>query len=567
MSEARIGIRTDTKQAEAGIKSVKGLFAGLQAEAKKSILTGVGLAGGVAAFAAVAGAARAAIGYAGDAIQKASDLAETQSKVKVVFGDSAKVIERMGRTSAAALGMSTNAALTAAGVYGNLFRAMGLTETKSAEMSTGLVQLAADLASFNNMDPTIVLDKLRAGLSGEVEPLRTLGVNLNMARIRTKALELGLADATGELTAAAKAQATYALIVEDTTLAQGDFERTSDGLANTQRALAAEMENVQTKIGEKLLPIMLQLATFAKDVLVPGLQAVVDAMDELGGAIVDERAAAGIDRLFAKFSGRPIANWAKENIGGVRQLSGVIQTEMRTMADRVGQNLALARQSAIAFATRLPGEIATALREGREGWKAALAQLGTDLENEMSREAQIAELKGALTSQKMIDGWASKDPLVRAQTAATAAIINEELRKLQTNIGAHGINIGVAWAAGVKTGVTRSLEGMRQALVPYYNLLQGKSPPKEGPLKDIDIGGYNIGAAWAKGFGKGIGTANLNLAIPGLTSGAPAPAFAMAGGGGSPVVIQIMLNDRVLAEAVDRQLYYAGSGSSRFPRG
>ena len=35
-------------------------------------------------------------------------------------------------------------------------------------MSKGLVQLAADLASFNNMNPDEVLMKLRSGLVGEV---------------------------------------------------------------------------------------------------------------------------------------------------------------------------------------------------------------------------------------------------------------------------------------------------------------------------------------------------------------------------------------------------------------
>jgi len=131
-----------------------------------------------------AGAAVAAVGgYLASAVGPASDLAETVSKVGVVFGDWGEDMLHWGETSATALGMSTNAALGAAATYGNLFRAMGIGVEASYDMSTGLVELAADLASFNNMDPTMVLDKLRAGLSGETEPLKTLGVILNASTI------------------------------------------------------------------------------------------------------------------------------------------------------------------------------------------------------------------------------------------------------------------------------------------------------------------------------------------------------------------------------------------------
>jgi hypothetical protein len=273
----------------------------------KGVMHGVaGVAAGLAA--AVAGIAA---GLAAT-IKPASDLAETQSKVGVVFGESSEEVLAFGKDAAESLGMSENAALSAAGTYGNLFRSMGMTEEKSADMSTQLVGLAGDLSSFNNMKPEEVLDKLRAGLSGETEPLKSLGVNLNQALIEEKAFELGLVDVTvsandvaaaeidlvkatenvakstqkygadslqaqeaivkqneaeekladarrgevGELDAAAKAQASYALIMEQTSLAQGDFARTSNGLANQQRILTASIENIKATIGTGLLPII-----------------------------------------------------------------------------------------------------------------------------------------------------------------------------------------------------------------------------------------------------------------------------------------------------------------------
>jgi len=198
-----------------------------------------------------AGGAVVALGkFMLDTAKNASDLNETVSKTKVVFGDSAQGIIRFGENAATAMGMSENAALSAMATYGNLFRSMGMAEEQSASMSTELVQLAADLASFNNLDPSVVFEKLRAGLTGEAEPLKTLGININETILKTKAMELGLYDGVGALDASTKATAAYKLMMEQTTLAQGDFARTSDGMSNQQRILAAEIENLKASIGE-----------------------------------------------------------------------------------------------------------------------------------------------------------------------------------------------------------------------------------------------------------------------------------------------------------------------------
>ena len=179
----------------------------------------------------------------GKMIDSASDLNETMNKVSVVFGDSADEVQRFGDTASHSLGMSKQTALEAAGTFGNLFTSMGMGAEVSADMSTSLLTLAADLASFNNIDPTVALEKLRAGLVGEVEPLRTLGVNLSAAAVEQKAFSMGLVEAGDQVNAAAKAQASYALILEQTKNAQGDFGRTADGLANSSRILKAQIQD------------------------------------------------------------------------------------------------------------------------------------------------------------------------------------------------------------------------------------------------------------------------------------------------------------------------------------
>ena len=247
-----------------------------------------GTALGMAIYNAAVMAGKAMINFAGDSITAASDLNETVNKVSVVFGKQSESILKWGENAATSLGMSTNEALAAAGTYGNLFRSMGMTEKSSVDMSKGLVGLAADLGSFNNMASSDVLEKLRAGLTGETEPLKSLGVNISAAAVEAQAMKMHLMGATGELTASAKAQATYALILEQTKLAQGDFINTSDGLANSQKIVAAQFENLKATLGKALLPIVNKVMNaisklFSNPKIMAGIQGFVDGL----GKVID----------------------------------------------------------------------------------------------------------------------------------------------------------------------------------------------------------------------------------------------------------------------------------------
>ena len=294
-----------------------------------NIASGFSNIGGMA-VAGIATVGVAAVGFVASTIGPASDLNETMSKTNVVFGDSAKSVQAFGDTAANSLGMSKNAALTAAGTYGNLFRSMGMTTDTSADMSTHLVTLAGDLASFNNMDPTEVMDSLRSGLSGMTEPLKRLGVNINEATLKQKALQMGLWDGKGTMDAAAKAQATYALIMEQTTLAQGDFGRTSDGVANQQRIMAANFEDLKGKIGSGLLPMMSALSTtllklFNSPEFQAGLATVTQGIADFAAWVVTNIpvAIAGFESLVA---------WFRANPGVIVAALGVIGVAIATFA-------------------------------------------------------------------------------------------------------------------------------------------------------------------------------------------------------------------------------------------
>ena len=201
-------------------------------------------------------------------VSSASSLNESLSKTNAVFGDSAAEIIKWSESSAKAFGQSQNQALEAAGTYGNLFQAFGVGRDEAAKMSTSLTELAADLASFNNTSIDDAIIALRSGLSGETEPLKRYGAVLSDVRLKEKAVALQLISTTSDaLTPAIKAQAAYALVMEDTVLAQGDFARTAGDLANSTRITAAEFENAKAALGKDLMPIMRDATKLASTLL------------------------------------------------------------------------------------------------------------------------------------------------------------------------------------------------------------------------------------------------------------------------------------------------------------
>ena len=200
-------------------------------------------------------------------ISAASDLNEAQSAVNTVFGDSASVINDYAKTSATAMGVSQQAYLDASSGLGALFTGIGLTQKTSADFSTNILQNASDLASFYNTDPGTALQDLQSGLVGEAEPLRKYGILLSEAAVQQKAMEQTGKDNAKQLTESEKVTARYALIQEQLGAAQGDFARTSGGLANTQRILKAQLADTAAQMGQVLLPYVLQAANALKGLL------------------------------------------------------------------------------------------------------------------------------------------------------------------------------------------------------------------------------------------------------------------------------------------------------------
>jgi hypothetical protein len=244
-----------------------------------------GIAKSVAASVAAIGAG--AVAGAVSAIKAASDIGEATSKVGVLFGDAADEVVAFSKTAATEFGLSRQAVLDAAGTFGTFGKAAGLSGSDLATFSTDFAGLAADIASFSNTSPEQAITAIGAALRGESEPIRQYGVLLDDARLKARALELGIYDGEGALNAQQKILAAQAEIYAQTGDAQGDFSRTSDGLAGQSKILRAQLSNVVLTIGERLLPIALELAEFVSERVIPVIEQFADTFgrDGLGGVI------------------------------------------------------------------------------------------------------------------------------------------------------------------------------------------------------------------------------------------------------------------------------------------
>jgi vacuolar-type H+-ATPase subunit H len=253
-----VQIQADVAQLKAGLAQAEAAIKGVDDSVKVAdggMKKMVGTLKNVAGTLGVAFAGQQIAQFAKQSVMAATNMAESLSKVRVVFGEGAAEVEEFGKKAAENLGISNQAALEAAGTYGNLFQAFGLGQGQAQDMSMSLVQLAADMASFNNTSIDQAITALRSGLSGETEPLKRFGVALQDTRLKTEAFAMGLIKSTSDaLTPAAKAQAAYAIIMRDTALAQGDYARTADGTANTMKTLQAKMEDAKVALGDALMP-------------------------------------------------------------------------------------------------------------------------------------------------------------------------------------------------------------------------------------------------------------------------------------------------------------------------
>ncbi len=199
----------------------------------------------------------ALIQFGKEAISAASDLQEVQNVVDVTFGEMSKDVDAFAKTAIRQFGLSETAAKQYTGTMGAMLKSMGLTKDAAAQMSMTITGLVGDIASFYNISADEAMTKVRAGISGETEPLKQLGINMSIANLKAYALSQGVTKAYTAMTQGEQAILRYNYLLSVTSDAQGDFARTSGGWANQTRLLSMQMQQLGANVGTLLMTVFL----------------------------------------------------------------------------------------------------------------------------------------------------------------------------------------------------------------------------------------------------------------------------------------------------------------------
>lgn len=184
-----------------------------------------------------------------DALEAASDLAEVQNVVDVTFGDNANQIEKWAKNAGTQFGLTETQAKKFTSTMGAMLKSSGMSGQQIVDVSTDLAGLAADMASFYNLDFEEAFSKIRSGISGQTMPLKELGIDMSVATLNAFALQQGLEKTFDQMSQSEQTMLRYQYLMSATADAQGDFSRTSTEYANSMRTLETNITRVKTALG------------------------------------------------------------------------------------------------------------------------------------------------------------------------------------------------------------------------------------------------------------------------------------------------------------------------------
>lgn len=198
--------------------------------------------------------------YAKKAIDLASDLTEVQNVVDTTFKKSSKVINNWSQTALEAYGLSELQAKKYTGTLGAMAKGVGVSTNEIVGMSTGLTGLAGDYASFYNLPIEEAFNKIRAGISGETEPLKQIGKDMSVAGLEAFRMAQGIEKSVKQMSIAEKYQLRYSYLMSQSKDQIGDFSKTLDeSYANQKRVLGVQFDQFLANVAKNILPSLVDV--------------------------------------------------------------------------------------------------------------------------------------------------------------------------------------------------------------------------------------------------------------------------------------------------------------------
>ena len=245
---------------------------------------------------------RAATKLISNAILKASDYQETLAMFQVSMGEYAEEAYNYAQRVNEVMGINPAEWMKNQGVFQSIITGFGVAGDKAAIMSKNLTQLGYDLSAFYNLSFEETMQKVRSGISGELEPLRNLGYDLSAARLQQEMddlseaaknlsvdlsdtyleqerVNLGINKSVSSMNQAEKAQLRYHAMMTQLTTVQGAMARELDSPINQLRILRSQLEQASQAFGNLFIPIL--------NKVLPPLIAVASALRQIISAIAN----------------------------------------------------------------------------------------------------------------------------------------------------------------------------------------------------------------------------------------------------------------------------------------
>lgn len=254
-----------------------------------------------------------------DMVENASKYEESLNLFKVTMGDYFGKADSFVKKFSDALYLDPANVMQYMGSFNSLVKGLGVGAENSYLMSQNLTQLVYDLASFKNLSFEESFRKLQSAISGELEPLRNVGVALSQNTLQELANSLGIKQRVAEMNEAQKAQLRYIQIMKSSTEWQTDMGRTLITPANTIRVMKEQVSLLAKAIGRVFIPIIMEL--------MPYVMALTQMLTDLANTI-------------ANFLGYEIADVDYSGLGELGTLVGDIGDEAEKTTNKLNTMLA-----------------------------------------------------------------------------------------------------------------------------------------------------------------------------------------------------------------------------------
>lgn len=212
-------------------------------------------------------------------VNQTSQYIQKMNQFKSIMGDSAKEAQGFIDKAERILGLDPEQMMGSLSSFQTLTRGFGIASDDAYKMSKNLTQLAADMSSFTGESMDLALQRIKSGISGEIEPMRKWGIALDQATLQETAYALGINKRVAEMTRAQKTELAYYQIMHATQYAQGNMARTMLTPANAIRILQTEFKQLGRAIGSVFIPIALKI--------IPVVRAIVQVLTELAKRLAD----------------------------------------------------------------------------------------------------------------------------------------------------------------------------------------------------------------------------------------------------------------------------------------